>query len=147
MNFLRFRKRWREELGFKLSNHLSKKRALSLSNENLDEFYSILDDRLDKLDLKRCPDRIWNVDEIAFDSSSSNLKVFAHKNTNRVHKLTSDNEKISFTVNVCCNASGDFLPLYVLYPGKNMYTTYTEGGPDGCKYNVTENGWMTGSSF
>lgn len=43
---------------------------------------------------------------------------------------------------VCCNASGEFLPLYVLFKGKNLQNTWVKGGPEGCKYQVSTNGWM-----
>jgi hypothetical protein len=116
---------------------MAKKRASSLSNEISDEFYSLIQDRQVQLELFDSPERIWNEDETAFDSSSSNRRVLAPKG-NRVDKVTNNNEKISYTVNVCCNASGKFLPFYVLYPGKNVYTTWTEGGPDNCRFNFKD---------
>ena len=51
-----------------------------------------------------------NVDENAFDSSILIRRVFACKG-NRVEKITKNNEKISFAVNWCCNASRTFLPF------------------------------------
>lgn len=100
---------------------MSKKRAASLTNEILDQFYKLWDDTLEKLELKESPQHIWNTGEKEFDSESSNRKVFAPKSIKRVHKLCSNNEKISYTVNACCNADGYFIPLYVLYPGNSTY--------------------------
>ena len=42
---------------------MAKKRASSLSNEILDEFYSLIQDRQVQLELFDSPERIWNVDE------------------------------------------------------------------------------------
>ena len=52
--------------------------------------------------------------------------------------------KLSFfiLIQVCCDANGKFLPMYVLFKAKNMYDSWTRDGPDNCHYNVTPNGLM-----
>ena len=37
--------------------------------------------------------------------------------------------------------------MYVLYKAKNLYNTWVNGGPDGCFYNVSSNGWMQQDTF
>lgn len=37
--------------------------------------------------------------------------------------------------------------MYVLFKGENLYTSWVNGGPDGCFYNVSENGWMDSIRF
>lgn len=46
----------------------------------------------------------------------------------------------------CVDAEGEFLPLYVLYKGKNLWNTWLNG-PDNCRYQVSTNGWMEQPSF
>ena len=46
---------------------------------------------------------------------------------------------LTITVNACGNAQGIKLPPY---KGKHLYNTWTEGGPDGTCYGVSQPGWM-----
>ena len=60
--------------------------------------------------------------------------------------------ELQFTVNSsissgCGSASGERLPPYILYKGKNLYTVWTEGGPAGVLYGVSDSGWMEGANF
>ena len=49
-----------------------------------------------------------------------------------------------FTVLFCGNASGEYLPPYVIYKGKgnDIMNTWMDGGPPNTCYNVTKSGWM-----
>ena len=47
----------------------------------------------------------------------------------------------------CGCASGERLPPYILYKGKNLYTTWTEGGAAGTLFGVSNSGWMEGANF
>jgi hypothetical protein len=48
---------------------------------------------------------------------------------------------------VGCTADGDFLPLYVVYKANNLQTNWMNDGPKDCRFNCSENGWMTGPVF
>ena len=39
------------------------------------------------------------------------------------------------------------LPFYILFKGKHLWDTWTQGGPPGCFYNVSESGWMEAPHF
>ncbi|KAK3794232.1 hypothetical protein RRG08_039013 [Elysia crispata] len=39
-------------------------------------------------------------------------------------------------------ASGTVLPLYVVYKAENLWSTWTEGGPKGCRFNRSKSGWF-----
>lgn len=47
----------------------------------------------------------------------------------------------------CGCAAGLRLPPYILYKGKNLYTAWTDNGPAGALYGVSESGWMEKSNF
>ncbi len=102
---------------------------------------------MSELDLALKPTNIFNVDETAFSCKSSGKRVFARKGVNRVSKLTGNNDKLNFTVQVCCDANGQVLPLYVLYKGAYLYDNWTRNGPQNCHFNVTKNGWMDTIKF
>lgn len=42
----------------------------------------------------------------------------------------------------CGSASGTLLPPYVCYRAEHLYDTWTQGGPDGTRYNRSKNGWF-----
>lgn len=48
---------------------------------------------------------------------------------------------------ICASAEGHLLPPYVVYKSKEMWNTWTEGGPHGCRYNRTLSGWFDGTCF
>ena len=39
------------------------------------------------------------------------------------------------------------LPSYVIFKGKTLYTCWTEGGPAGALFAVSDSGWMEKASF
>ena len=52
-----------------------------------------------------------------------------------------------YTVLGCGCASGQRLPLFILYKGKNIYRRWTTGGPAGNVYGVSESGWWFDRMF
>ena len=54
---------------------------------------------------------------------------------------------MSYTVNYCCNAAGQYLPPYIIYKNKTIYPCWTEGGPPGTKFTVSPSGWMESDQF
>ena len=79
---------------------MAKKRATAITDENLEEFYDLIESTIDRLDLRNKPQNIYNCDETNFNGLGKTTKVFAPKGLKRVNKLSSDNEKINYTVQV-----------------------------------------------
>lgn len=40
------------------------------------------------------------------------------------------------------NGTGEMIPPYVVYKSKHLRSTWTEGGPPGCRCNRTKSGWV-----
>lgn len=55
--------------------------------------------------------------------------------------------KSTYTVLVCCNAIGHYLPLNVNYKGLHLYSTWCQNGPDDTVYNCSPSGWMESLQF
>ncbi len=91
--------------------------------------------------------RIWNSDESGFCLGVTSKKVLARKGSRAVHEVGGASDHQYITVNVCGNAAGLRLPPYILYKGKNLYNTWTTGGPAGACYGVSQSGWMEEISF
>ena len=112
-----FRTRQKDSLGLRLKNTISKQRACSLNENSLTMFYEILKRELDSLDLHYKPQNVFNCDESGFQSYGSRSKVFCSKQDKNVHDLAVNNEKQSYTVQVCADACGNFLSHYVVFKG------------------------------
>ena len=51
------------------------------------------------------------------------------------------------TVHCAGSASGEQLPPFILYKGKNLFKRWTEGGAVGTLYDVSESSGMNASNF
>jgi len=47
----------------------------------------------------------------------------------------------------CGNADGEMLPPYIVYKSEAMWSTWTEGGPHGARYNRSKSGWFDSHCF
>ena len=91
--------------------------------------------------------RIWNVDETGFCLGATSKKVLVKRGAHAVHEVGGAFDHQFITVTFCGNAAGVRLPPFVLYKGKNLYTTWTQGGPAGVCYSVSKSGWMEEANF
>ncbi|RNA17215.1 hypothetical protein BpHYR1_053902 [Brachionus plicatilis] len=107
-----FRHRWNERLSFRTTNNLSSTRAASCTIKVLDHFYDLLERKLKALGLKNKPQNVFNVDETGFLCALGKKKVFCKRAQSRVADVSFNNDKTMFTVQVCANAMGTYLPFY-----------------------------------
>ena len=91
--------------------------------------------------------RLWNCDETAFATDTASKKILARRGAKQVHEVGGGSGREHITVLGCGSASGERLPPYVVYKGKNLWTTWTKGGPAGALYTVSESGWMERPHF
>lgn len=45
------------------------------------------------------------------------------------------------------NAEGEMLPPFVVYKSTHLWTTWTENGPNGCRYSNSPSGWFDSNTF
>jgi hypothetical protein len=62
-------------------------------------------------------------------------------------RLCAIDEKIMYTINICCNAAGKYLPPYVVYKAEGIYDVWTKDGPPNCEYTCSPSGWMETQQF
>nr|CAH7719079.1 unnamed protein product [Callosobruchus chinensis] len=55
--------------------------------------------------------------------------------------------KSNISVMFCGNANGNSLPPYIIYKAEHLWTTWTENGPEGVRYNRTKQGWIDGATL
>ena len=110
-------------------------------------FIECLKPTLDSLNLHHHPERVFNVDEVGFPLSGRATSVLVKKGMKSPQSLIPGSGRDNITVQVCCSASGELLPPYVIYSGQRLQYNCTSGGPLGTRYSCSANGWMTGSNF
>lgn len=48
---------------------------------------------------------------------------------------------------ICGSAAGEVLPPYVVYKSSQMWSTWAEGGPVGCRYHHSKSGWFDAVTY
>lgn len=73
-------------------------------------------------------------------------KILTRRGSKRAERVI-DWSKSSTSVMFSGTANGELLPPYIVYKAENLYTTWTEGGPTGCRYNRSRSGWFDNVIF
>ena len=71
-----------------------------------------------------CARFIFNCDETAFSHDSKDTKIVAMIGAKRVSRNISGNNKTNTTVLTCGVAHGTKLPPFIIYTGKQMWSTW-----------------------
>lgn len=136
------------ELSTRLPEQLKSVRAKTAANKDtVSNWFKFLKETLVDNDLLDKPERIYNVDESGFPLDPKRLKVISQKGIPHLFRVIGGSGRENITVQGCGRADGVMLPPYVLYSAKNLRLSWTEGGPENAKYNVSEKGWMDQSCF
>ena len=87
--------------------------------------------------------QLWNCDETAFSTSASASKSLAHRNAKTVNEVGGGSGRECIAVHCIwgTTASVHFIQR------KKLYLRWTEGGPAGVLYGVSESGWMNASNY
>lgn len=130
-----------DRLSVRLSQNIKKARA-EVGAKDIESYMENL-----KGVLKDVPNtHIWNYDETNLTDDPGNKKVICKRGSKYIEKIC-NHSKSSTSLMFCGNASGTCLPPYIVYRAENMWTTWTENGPEGARYNRTKNGWFDSTSF
>jgi len=92
-------------------------------------------------------DYLWNCDETGFCSAQACSKILARRGDKNVQETIGGSGREYFTVLAAGSAGGEILPPYFDYKGKNLWTWWMQGGPDGSHYSVSDSGWMEAANF
>ena len=146
----RFLGRW-PCLSKRKPQHLSKKRAQAGNSEVINAWFDNLDKIFATSGLNpKNPDiscRLWNCDETAFCTSPVSTTILARRGSRAVHEVGGGSGRQYFTVHCGGSASGERLPPFILYKGKNLYKRWVEKGPAGTLYGINESGWMDSECY
>ena len=136
------------QLALRKPQSLQLSRAKAACPEIIDHwFFKILEPLLQKTGLINHPDQIYNADETSFCLTGRPQKVIARKGAKSPQCVIGGTGRENITIQCCVSATGHFLPPYILYSGQRLMFHYTQGGPAGAKYGVSQKGWMTEVNF
>lgn len=117
-----FENRWRNQLSRRISQNLPKNRADACSAEIIEDFFLKLNETVERLGLQNKPENIYNCDESGFQTDAGQQKILCKRGSRNPHKVVGSTTKATYTILVCCNAIGTYLPLFVNYKGLHLYS-------------------------
>lgn len=92
------------------------------------------------------PDRIYNYDESNLTDDPGRKRIICRRGCKYPERVM-NSTKSSTSVMFCGSAAGIALPPYIIYKAEHLWSTWTENGPRGARYNRTKHGWMDGATF
>jgi len=87
------------------------------------------------------PTNIWNCDETNLQEDPGATKAIFKKGVKYAEQVR-DHSKNAVSVLFCGSTAGELMPPYVTVKGKNVYSSWTKGGPPGTVYTATTSGWV-----
>ena len=99
-------------------------------------FKQVLKPVLDKYQ----PSQIYNPDETGIYLSGGPTTILAKRGSKALQRIIGGTGRENITVHVCFSASGTYIPLYIVYSGKRLMLSHTQGGQIGARYGVSPSG-------
>lgn len=128
-------------LSARLCQNINKKRA-EISTESINTFFVHVTQLL-----KDVPaDNIINYDETNFTNDPGRKQMVFRRGVKYPERIMNAT-KTSYSVMFAGTAAGNVLPPYVVYKAQRLQAAWTEGGPHGCRYNVSKSGWFDADIF
>ena len=147
-----FLKRHKSEISLRKAEVLKVKRAEAEDPAIISDFIDLVENaytiaKIDKNDLNDAK-RVFNLDETGFQTKGRVKNVIVPRGGN-AQTLAPTEGKANFSVLVCGNAAGTYLPPYVVYKGSNdsIPCGWLMSGPKDAAYTTTKNGWMNSEKF
>ena len=116
--FQLFMKRWSKALSSRTAQYLPKCRAIAITQDCVDEFYSKVEKKFKELEDAFGPigpENIFNCDELGLSSCQGDTKIICRRGTKNPCVQVADVDKAYYTINYCCNALGEFLQPYIIF--------------------------------
>ena len=121
-------------------------RAKSFCRENVEKFFEILDEELNKKSY--APDNIFNVDETGLCVvQSRQADVVALRGKRQVAAMTSAERGSLITIVLCMSAGGTYVQPMFIFPRKNFSPLLMKGAPPGSIADCHPSGWMQTELF
>ncbi|XP_050313649.1 jerky protein homolog-like [Anthonomus grandis grandis] len=136
-----FLTRHKDVLKVRLAENIRRSRA-GVSRKVLYEYFDKLDVSLKDV----TPENLINYDETNFVADAGRPKVGLRRTMKHAEKVC-ESTKSAHSVMFSVTAAGLLSPQYVVYKSENLWSTWTQSGPEGCIYNRSKSGWFDQSLF
>lgn len=121
------------ELSIRQAEGLSLARAHGMNREDVNHFFTLLEQTMTEHNLFDKPSHIFNMDETGVQLINKPGKVITSKGSKDVHVLTAKEKGENVTVIACCSADGKFTPPTLILKGVNRKPEFGDGLPAGSK--------------
>lgn len=137
----RFLKEHKDSITKRHCENIKRSRS-EVSEQIIKEYFSELEKSMEGV----LPSHVINYDETNFTDDPGRVQVIVKRGTKHPERCI-DSSKSSVSVMMAGTAAGFVLPPYIVYKSEHLYTTWTEHGPKGCRYNRTKSGWFDTTIF
>lgn len=128
-------------LSLRMCQNITRRRA-AVNHKTINDFFDNLEHSLKDVP----PENIVNYDETNLKDDPGSEKIIVVRGCKYPERVM-DSSKICISLMFAASASGVLLPPYVVYKAKNLYNSWTVGGPPGSRYNRTRSGWFDSITF
>lgn len=130
-----------QHLSRRLANNIKRVRA-QVSENIIADFIQNIGKETEEVP----PENIYNYDETNLCDDPGRKTVICRRGTKYPETIINAT-KVSFTVMFCGNAAGETVPPFIIYKSEHLWSTWTEDGPEGARYNRTKSGWIDAATF
>ena len=118
----------------------------AINTENMDNYFKLLKDTYDQYDFADNLECIFNMDETGMPLCPRPPKVIARKGQKKVRYRTSG-QKSKVTVLASGSATGQVIPPFIIFSGKQISPLWTQSEVNGSRFAVSNNGWIDQELF
>lgn len=129
-----FMNRHREKLVQRLSQNLAPKRA-QISRDDVTAYFANLQRSIQDVP----PENIVNYDETNLCDDPGRKKCIFHRGVKYPERVI-HSSKSATSLMFSGAASGDMLPVYVVYKSEHIWDSWTQAGPEGARYGRSKSG-------
>lgn len=121
-------------------------RVKGFNRPQVKRFYKLLSEQIEKCQIDGT--RIYNVDETGIQTSTNKPpKVLSVKGKKQVGIISTTERGQTTTVVCCCNASGSFVPPFMIFARKRMQDRLLDGSPPETGGSCSASGWINGEIY
>ena len=118
----------------------------AVNPENLNNYFDQLKQIYDEFNFEEHPEAIYNMDETGVPLEPRPPKVVAAKGQKKVRYQTSG-KKEQITVVGCASATGQSIPPFLIFSGKQINYLWTKDEVTGSRFAVSDKGWIDHELF
>ena len=129
------------EITVRFASNIKRKRA-AIGADTINEYFDHLSKELEGVP----PTNIWNYDETNLTDDPGNKRIITKRGMKYPERII-NSTKTATSLMFCGSAAGEILPPYVVYKAEAIWSTWTENGPPGTRYNRSKSGWFDSLCF